>query len=191
MKVKPSTKPGEVVMELNRSDEKLLDRSFAEAQGPGWPFQLENVLVPIDFSEFSRRALEYALPLAEKFGAKIILVHVVEPAFYPENVMIPVETEDLNTIMLREGQKMLDGLGTEKIKPEINSEKIVAIGRPHNEIIQMAESHHADLIIIATRGRTGLKHMLMGSTAERVVRHAPCPVLVVRERLHQAADAAT
>jgi universal stress protein A len=189
MKVKPSTKPGQVVMELNRRDEKLLDRSVAEAPGPGWPFQLKNVLVPIDFSEFSRRALEYALPLAEKFGAKIILVHVVEPAFYPENTMIPVETEDLNTIMLQEGQKMLDQLGTEKIKPEIDSQKTVAIGRPYNEIISTAESVQADLIIMATHGYTGLKHMLMGSTAERVVRHAPCPVLVVRERQHQAATA--
>ena len=190
MKVKPSTKPGQVVMELNRRDEKLLDRSFAEAQGPGWPFQLKNLLVPIDFSEFSRRALEYALPLAEKFGAKVTLIHVVEPAFYPDNVMVPVETEDLNTIMVREGRKMLDELGAEKIKPEIQSERIIATGRPYNEIIDAAESLQADLIIMATHGYTGLKHMLMGSTAERVVRHAPCPVLVVRERQHHAAAAA-
>jgi nucleotide-binding universal stress UspA family protein len=184
MKVKPSAKPGQVLMELNRRDDKLLDRSFAEAQGPGWPFQLKSILVPIDFSEFSRRALEYALPLAEKFGAKVILIHVVEPAFYPDNV-IPAETEKLNTIMASEGQKMLDQLGAEKIKPDIKSKKIVASGRPYNEIIHAAISLHADLIIMATHGYTGLKHMLMGSTAEQVIRHAPCPVLVVRERQHE------
>ncbi|EEF62863.1 universal stress protein [Pedosphaera parvula] len=185
MKVKPTSKPGQVVMELNRRDEKLLDRSFAEAQGPGWPFQLKNIMVPVDFSEFSKRALEYALPLAEKFGAKIILVHVIEPTFYPDNVMIPAETEEVNAIMASEGRKMLDQLGAEKIKSGIDSQKIITTGRPYNEIIQAAASQHADLIIMATHGYTGLKHMFMGSTAERVVRHAPCPVLVVRERRHE------
>lgn len=184
MKVKPSTKPGQVVMELNRRDDKLLDRSFAEAQGPGWPFQLKSILVPIDFSEFSRRALEYALPLADKFGAKIILVHVVEPAFYPDNV-IPAKTEKLNTIMAKEGQKMLDQLRAEKIKSDIKSKTIVASGRAYNEIIHAATSLQTDLIIMATHGYTGLKHMLMGSTAEKVIRHAPCPVLVVRQRQHE------
>jgi universal stress protein A len=68
------------------------------------------------------------------------------------------------------------------VDKSITSEELVHIGRPYEEIITVAKEHKADLIIIATHGRSGLKHAFLGSTAERVVRHAPCPVLVVRER---------
>ncbi|MDB6067983.1 MAG: uspa protein [Pedosphaera sp.] len=180
MKIKPAAKKGDVVMELHPSDEQLLVHSFKAAENKGWPFQLKNILVPIDFSQFSRRALEYALPLAERFGATITLFHAVAPV-YMEGITLP-ECGDLSLRMEQEAMKMLNSLGREKIKPEIACGKLTAIGNPWQEIITAALSGHSDLIVIATHGYTGLRHVLMGSTAERVVRHAPCPVMVVRAR---------
>jgi universal stress protein A len=187
MKVKPGRSPGRVTVELNRRDEPLIERGLEEARGTGWPFQLKNILVPTDFSDFSQRALEYAVPLAKKFGAKITLFHAVEPAYYPGNEVMPIELEEMTESMTSEGKRMLEQIREEDIPSDIDSKELVTLGRAYNEIILAASSEHADIIVIATHGYTGLKHILMGSTAERVVRHATCPVLVVRERKHESA----
>jgi nucleotide-binding universal stress UspA family protein len=181
MKITPTTKRGEVVLKLNRNDDHLIAESVKEAEIHGWPFQLKNILVPIDFSETSHKVLRYAVPLAEKFGARIVLVHVVEPRIYPENLVIPAEIDEMNVRMLQAGRQMLGRLRRKTIADSIKSDVLVVLGKPYQEIVELAKSEKADLIVIATHGYTGLKHAFLGSTAERVVRYAKCPVLTVRE----------
>ena len=182
MKIKPTTRRGGVVMELDRRDDRLLEKSAKAAEAA--PFKLKEILVPIDFSESSLKALHYALPLAEKFGARVTLINVIEPRFSPEEMMMPSEMLELKSELVKGAWDRLETLAHEAIKPAITSTTAVEVGRPYEEIVAAAKKHKTDLIIIATHGRTGLRHFLIGSTAERVVRHAPCPVLTVREREH-------
>lgn len=139
--------------------------------------------MPIDFSENSKKALRYAQPFAEQFGAEIILLHVVEPMIRPEGYMIvPVALESRRVARMDEREMRLGSLRHQEIGERIKGDTFVQMGEPHKEIISMAKARKVDLIIIATHGYTGVKHVVLGSTAERVVRHAPCPVLVVREK---------
>ena len=179
MKIKPAFKPGEVVMQLNRRDDLMLEDSLAESERA--PFKLKEILVPVDFSEPSAKALQYAIPFAEKFGARITLLHVLEPRIYPEDTIVPPDIEAIQPTCLRKTRQELEELRRKKLQPEVDSKSIVLVGVPHQQIVECARFSKADLIIIATRGRSGFKHFVLGSTAERVVRHAPCPVLTVRE----------
>ena len=95
--------------------------------------------------------------------------------------MLGTETDVVDTRWIKSGRNMLDSIRREKITTDINSISIVTKGKPWQQIIATATAVAADLIVIATHGRTGLKHVFLGSTAERVVRHAYCPVLTVRE----------
>ena len=140
--------------------------------------QIRNVLVPIDFSGPSLEAIEAALPLIKHFGADLHLVHVFEPD-YPASSMvaIPLVVPELE---VGERVRRLRDVAEDYSVP-LRRENIHAIkGRPFEEICRLAQEIDIDLIVIATRGNTGLKHLLLGSTAERVVRCSPCPVLVVR-----------
>jgi nucleotide-binding universal stress UspA family protein len=140
--------------------------------------QIRNVLVPIDFSAPSLEAIEAALPLIKHFGADLHLVHVFEPD-YPASSMvaIPLVVPELE---VGERVRRLRDVAKDYSVP-LRRENIRAIkGRPFEEICRLAQEIDIDLIVIATRGNTGLKHLLLGSTAERVVRYSPCPVLVVR-----------
>lgn len=181
MKIKPANKPGRVTFELNRRDDRLMAEA---AENGALPFKLKQILVPVDFSEPSQKALEYALPLAKKFGAKITLLHIVEPVLYPESVVVPPEMEEMNLHLMKDSRERLELLCQKTVNPAIASKPRVRLGKPWQEIVNAARSIPADLIIVATHGYTGLKHFFIGSTAERVVRHAPCPVLTVRERQH-------
>jgi len=189
MKIKPTSKRGRVIVEMNRRDEQLLAASSRDAESTTPPFRLKNILVPIDFSDFSRKALKYALPFAEKYGAKLTLLHVVEPRVYPENyfdVLVPAEMEQVNMQLAATSRKRLAELRRQEVDPKITSDILVRMGKPYAEIIRAVKECDIDLIIIATHGYSGLKHVFMGSTAERVVRHAPCPVLTVRQRERKA-----
>ena len=146
-------------------------------------FRLKRILVPIDFSENSKKALRYAQPFAEQFGAEIILLHVVRPMMRPEGYMIvPGAQESRRVTRMDEREARLGGFRHHEIGDGIKGGTIVQMGEPSREIINVAKARKVDLIVIATHGYTGVKHILLGSTAERVVRQAPCPVLVVREK---------
>jgi nucleotide-binding universal stress UspA family protein len=137
--------------------------------------------VPLDFSGKSRQALEYAVPLAQEHGGKISLVHVLQPA--PASITVPgvgpyAAADDKS--LITQARKRLVNVAAEMIPGELQAEMIVRRGNPYNEIIAAARALKADLIVISTHGYTGLKHALIGSVAERVVRHASCPVLAVR-----------
>ncbi len=182
MKIKPTTKRGGVIVELDRRDDQLLTKGARETNPA---FRLKKILVPLDFSDSSKKALSYARPFAEQFGAEITLLHVVERAATSESYyFIPPGLEEANVRREQDLRTKLCELREQEIGAEIRGDTLVQFGQPCHEIVRVAENEQADLIILSTHGYTGLKHALLGSTAERVVRRAPCPVLVVREREH-------
>lgn len=144
--------------------------------------EIKKVLVPIDFSDYSKSALKYAVNFVKQFSAELDLVYVVEPVIYPPDFsmgQIAIPSVDLE--MDKRAGEELDKLAKREIPPEIRVKKIVKTGKPFIEIIETASTENIDLIIIATHGHTGVEHILFGSTAEKVVRKAPCPVLTLRE----------
>ena len=144
---------------------------------------VKSILVPIDFSETSRKALQYAVRFAEQFGAKLTVLNVVEPVATPDFAYHPllVEADKVKQAAKTRLDALCSQMGIRAAKT------LTHYGTPFAEICEAASKHKVDLIVIATHGFTGLKHVLLGSTAERVVRHAPCPVLTVREKEHEFA----
>jgi len=152
--------------------------SSQAGSSPGLVFQ--RLLAPTDFSEPSLKALDYALALASPSGAIVRALHVVEPTqkcltFDPSSVLLP----DEESVTLRQAE--LERIAQERRHQAAKLACHICVGRPVAEIVQAAIDFRSDLLVISTHGRTGLNHLLMGSVAERVVRHAPCPVLVVRK----------
>ena len=156
------------------------------AQSPLTRLSLKRILVPTDFSPLSKKALQYAQRFAENFHAEVILVHVIEPEVTPafDGYMIsppPMlnssdasEKKALKTLAMK-----VRMAGVERVESNVRR------GLASHEIVDAARDFNVDLIVIATHGYTGWKHFCIGSTAERVVRAAPCPVLVVREKEHE------
>jgi nucleotide-binding universal stress UspA family protein len=141
---------------------------------------LRRILVPIDFSDTSRAALEEGVTLAHQFGAELQLLHVVEdnsPSVSQIALAYPVFQSYVHELV-KTGQKQLDGLTLPACEPALAIQRKVVIGDPVDKINDYAGQHGIDLIVMGTHGRTGPSHWLIGSVAERVVRSAPCPVLV-------------
>jgi len=182
MKARRTGNPGEVTLELNRRDEPLMDAATRTAVKS--PFTLKQILVPIDFSDCSKKALQYALPLAKEHQAALTLLYVVPPA-YGAGEYGGIDYAQLEASMREGGERELAKLAVDEVRGEVTADTLVRIGSPAVNIIEVARSLPADLIVISTHGRTGLKHVLLGSVAEHVVQRAPCPVFVVREREHE------
>ena len=143
---------------------------------------INKILVPIDFSNFSKNALRYAVNFAKNFNSKIYLVYVVEPVIYPSDFSMGQVTFPVSDIEMNERAKdELESLAKTEIGSQIEVETLIKTGKPFVEINETASELDIDLIIIATHGHTGMEHLLFGSTAEKVVRKAPCPVLTLRE----------
>jgi nucleotide-binding universal stress UspA family protein len=141
---------------------------------------IHRILVPIDFSEHSKNALKYAIPYAVQFRARLDLLYVVEPTIYPADFSFgQVGFPNIEEELRKRGGEELEALLRNEIKGRVPSEAVVRTGKPFYEIFEYAREHNIDLIIIATHGHTGVEHILFGSTVEKVVRKAPCPVLVV------------
>ena len=142
----------------------------------------ERVLVPIDFSRYSRRALDWALSYATARGAEVFLLHV----FDPPPPLIPVQEElsrrveeglvEMEHEVLDELHKLFRDRVTEGLPAHVH--RHFATGNPAHEIVSAAHSLTIDLIVMGSRGRTGLEHFLVGSVAERVLRRAQCSVVV-------------
>ena len=161
----------------------LTVRQPATSEGSRRPprLKLRRILVPIDFSNLSKTALPWAAFMAAQFRAEIVLLHVVEK--FPIDDLLGQELIN-HTIMplMKQSESDLEGLATHLTQSAgVKVSAVVREGRPYEEISTTAKALEADLIVQTTHGYTGLKHVWLGSTAERVVRHAPCPVLVVRE----------
>jgi len=149
-----------------------------EQKGKALPFKIANILLPIDFSENSAEALKYATLLAKQFGARVTVMHAVEPAPFISdlrNVPNTLSDEEVEA----KAQHELALLIEEHVESPIETKGVVRRGKAYDEIVKAAKELKTDLIVISTHGYTGLKHTLLGSTAERVVRHAACPVLVL------------
>lgn len=143
---------------------------------------IKKILIPIDFSDYSKAALKYAVSFSKIFDAELILIYVVEPVIYPPDfsmgqVALPTVDLDLNT----RAKEELDKLVKTEINSTLKARTIVRTGKPFIEIIEYAKEEDIDLIIISTHGHSGVEHILFGSTAEKVVRKSPCPVLTLRE----------
>lgn len=141
---------------------------------------IRRILVPFDFSEFSENAFAWALTIAEQWRSHIFLLHVVPALNYSPLLMggafnLAELEANLQTDAEAKAKEFVanKGLKTAQIDTQ------VVIGEPFHDICQIADKEKVDLIVMGSHGRTGLSHVLLGSVAERVVRHAPCPVLVV------------
>jgi len=141
-------------------------------------FHINKILVPVDFSEHSQKALRYALAFALQFDAEVTLVHIVEQMVYPGDWMYPPLA--VTDFAAEKREQMLDRLRALDAGSGVKTDHVVRLGRAWQEVIEIAREQKADMIILATHGYTGLKHALLGSVAEKIVRHAPCPVLSVR-----------
>lgn len=144
--------------------------------------QIKTILVPCDFSEHAELAYAWAVGLAEKCDAKVILVHAAQlftSLGYPESVYL-LDLKKMEDEVLTDAEKRLHEFIAKKGASPVAVETRAVSGDPFWEICQTAETEHADLIVMGSHGRTGFAHVLLGSVAERVVRHAPCPVLVAR-----------
>ena len=143
--------------------------------------QFRHILAPTDFSEYSKQAVASALELAKKFSAKLSILHVVELPPYPvEGYVPPSLTATFMEDLEREASRQLAQMVPEAESAGVNVVRLVAVGSPYRKIIDTAEAEQVDLIVMATAGRTGFSHLIMGSIAERVVRTASCPVLTIR-----------
>ena len=149
--------------------------------------RLKKILVPVDCSDCSRVAMEYALFLAERFDAEIEVLHVAEipPHVGEEQMVVKPDTGEkqlLSELLMQEAVKA----DTEFLAPFVRDatipiERSLLKGRPSKVIVEAAADRGADLIVMGTHGRSGFERLIMGSVTERVMRSAPCPVVVVRQ----------
>jgi len=143
---------------------------------------LKKILVPCDFSSYAEHALTWAVRLAQQKKAQIILIYAV-PIFSRlsyTDVPVLVEIPKLETKLVAEGEAQMKKFLAEHNTGQVPIEPRVMLGDAFAVICHVAEEEQVDLIVLGSHGRTGLAHVFLGSVAERVVRHAPCPVLVAR-----------
>lgn len=141
------------------------------------------ILWPTDFSPLAAAALPHALKLAADSGAELVVLHVLPlAALFAIPEMMGAAWEQLDRENRAMGKAELQRV-TEQLQgkaPKLRVHRVVAKGVPFDQILRVAKRLRCDLIVLATHGRTGLRHVWMGSVAENVVRRAPCPVLTVR-----------
>jgi nucleotide-binding universal stress UspA family protein len=154
---------------------------------------IHRILVGVDFSAHSEKAVRYATTVANRFGARLTLLHVIEDPFvtgaWSSEAFVPNMPELLDKLTTAAQQQMAE-LKKRLAAHGFMAETDVVTGQPARTIVEHAASGGFDLIVMGTHGRTGLSHVVMGSIAERVVQHAPCAVLTVREADQRKATAA-
>jgi len=148
-------------------------------------FALKKILVPHDFSPPSRKAFKYAFRFAKEFGSHLILLHVLAPVSSRSFMELPGKPAFSEKELASAEKNLRVLLSSAEVGGLKETRSTLRTGIPSHEIVEAAKDFDVDLIVIATHGYTGWKHFCIGSTAERVVRAAPCPVLVVREKEHE------
>jgi nucleotide-binding universal stress UspA family protein len=148
--------------------------------------KLRKILYPTDFSESSLEALKYAVSFARDYKARLVLMHVVNEQIFSEGLSLPrlEAPEALGQEMAAEAGRQMRMLIPTGELAGLDVEHVILRGMPFLEIIRYAKANAVDLIVIGTHGRSGMEHIIFGSTAEKVVRKAPCPVLSVRPAQH-------
>jgi nucleotide-binding universal stress UspA family protein len=147
------------------------------------PLQFQKLLVPLDFSECSRVGVDYALDVAREFRSSLLLFHSV--VVQPYSVSYPYTAftgPNLVTLQQEYAAREMEKLRRKLDRRSVKVKTAIGIGSPVEQLNECVRSHHVDLIVTSTRGRTGFKRVFIGSTAEQIVRHAICPVLVVPNR---------
>ena len=140
----------------------------------------KHILVPTDFSEYANYALDYAIELAQALQARLTVLYVFHLSSLALGEAPPTVLDDTLTAMETKAQQQTQMALTRVQNSGLQGDSVIVEGIPSQMIIETAERRDVDLIVIGTHGRTGLTHILMGSVAEKVVRLAPCPVLVTR-----------
>ncbi len=140
---------------------------------------LKKILAPIDFSEYSMEALRGAVELAKDLDGEVHIVHVVAPHFA---LLDRSREQARETLMLEEAEEELARIRKDDYGNSARVVTQVMVGPPVSKLVEYAKQQQIDLILLATHGRTGIEHLMIGSVAEKLVRAAPCSVLVFRRR---------
>ncbi|MDA8431436.1 MAG: universal stress protein [Nitrospiraceae bacterium] len=147
--------------------------------------EIRKILFATDFSEGSAHALPYAADMARQYGAKLSIVHVIFDVAKTAGWYVPhVSIDEIYRDMEKSAHAEIEKTFIEEMRDLKDIERLVLKGIPHEEINKFAADHKIDLIVLGTHGRRGIDRVLFGSTAEQVVRNAPCPVLSVRLPKH-------
>lgn len=144
---------------------------------------ISHMLVPLDFSGKSRQALVYALPLARHFRARISLLHVIELPTQPaESGGFVINVYQDVRPQRQAAARRLEQMAARLVPKELRGHNLIGIGSASGVIIDTIRRQHIDMVVLSTKGRSGLARIVLGSTAEYVVRHAACPVLTIRRK---------
>ena len=143
-------------------------------------YNVRNILLPTDFSAYSAFALEHALTFSIMYGARLHVLYVAKEPELAEIKVHPAITENLPAGHADRTREELHQFVLQWLPSQSKVIEAVKNGQPHREIVKYAEEEEIDLIVIATHGRTGLPHLMMGSVAEKVVRYSTKPVLTVK-----------
>ncbi len=144
---------------------------------------IKRILVPVDFSTASLRAIDYAIEIGRRFKPEFVVLYVLEPIYYPAPADLYGAGYDMSPVyreIERAGRTHLARIVAAFQKKHLPVRALLQVGTAYDVIVETAKKLKADVIIMSTHGRTGLSHALMGSVAEKVVRSAACPVLTVR-----------
>jgi len=145
-------------------------------------FSVNIIVVPTDFSEQSLTALDYAVGLANSYDARLKVVFVNEPGLkIADMAWVGVDERSMNEQQSAEARRSIEKIVLDRIPVDLPADAEILHGEAVGRIIEYASDVNADLIVMATHGRTGLSHVLLGSVAEQVVRKAPCPVLTLKK----------
>lgn len=152
---------------------------------------MQRILIPIDFSDTSLAAAEYGCDLAAQLRAHVTLLNVFSAGIVatPDAVFVPTP-EELDALS-RGARAHLQSVAARLEREQLSIECVALEGMPADVICGFAEREHAELIVMGTHGRRGLSHLLLGSVAEQVLRHGPCPVLTIGRASKQAASMAS
>jgi nucleotide-binding universal stress UspA family protein len=161
--------------------------------------EAQKIVVPIDYSDYSAPAFQWGVSLAQKYGAQLLVLHVIPKAVeevYPQgaNSISPMASyydgmapgsrpyiaQPIIIDLQERALMQLERFASEHLRDELPVQVKVAVGKPAVEILRVVRTEGADLIVMGTHGRTGLRHLLLGSVAEAITRHAPCPVFTLR-----------
>jgi nucleotide-binding universal stress UspA family protein len=143
---------------------------------------LQKILVTTDLSEFSLAAMDHASTFGLLYASDLSILYVAEPAAH-RGSKVTQGTDGTHQQALEEATRHLARFVEQNANPDTNLRQIVRLGNPAVEICKYVAEEHVDLVVMATHGRTGLKHVLMGSVAEKVVRMSTAPVLTVKPRV--------
>lgn len=156
--------------------------------------EIRRILVPMDFSECSRRGLRYAVALAERFGSEIVLVHAIEaPLNLPPQTLVRLDPEGpampIMDYVREAADRRLNAMLAELSLASIPAQGVISVGDVRDVVLESASTHKVDMIVMGTHGRKGLRHLLIGSVAEDIVRRSEVPVLTTRMHEESASAA--